>query len=1693
MTSGVQPTEAGSKIPQNSPLFRHFLCYDYELMLTRFLFIALFALLLPARAGEIFGSGTTWKMLKGTGPASSPANAWRAISFADGSWEQSAVSPFFYGEPLSGTELGDMRNNYSSIYLRKKFVISDPASLSDLILTTLSDDGFIAWINENEVFRYNMPDGDFAHDGNSLPALTEPIPWETKVISGVAEFLRPGENVIAVHAFNASLGGSSDFVFDATLSSTVDVSGPVIAEINPVDRALVRTLTSIEVFFNEPVKGVDASDLLIDSAPATTLENPAPGHYVFRFNEPATGDVSIRFAPNHGITDLASSPNAFAGASWSYNFDPTAPVPGVIISEFMADNDETINDVDGQNADWIELFNPTATAVNLNNWFLTINTNNPTQWRIPNVTLQANGYLVIFASEKDRRNPAAQLHTNFKIDKDRGSLALYDQRTNLVSSFINYPAQREDVSYGRERANPTLVGFFTTPTPGAPNLPGGPGFAPDVQFSIPGSTFINSVTVALSTTSPTAVIRYSLTSDLPTETSPIYTGPLTLNRTTQLRARAFQQGLLPGRPRTENYLAMNTALANFNSDLPIIILHNNGAGPVSASVNKLALMQVFEPKNGTSSMTNPPDLSGRAMFRLRGSSTQGYSKGSYALEMINEFGDDKKDELLGMPAESDWVFYAPNNFEPILIHNPWAHQLSRDIGRYSPRTRFAEVYLVTTTNMVASANYNGIYVIEEKIKRGPDRVDIDSLKPEHLRDPEVTGGYMMKIDRSDPEGGGFFAANQFLNYVDPKYVEISAPGREAQVNYIQNYMDAFGNALFDTNPSTGYRQFVNVPSWIDHHLLNVLTFNVDALRLSAYFYKPRGGKLEFGPLWDFDRALNSTDGRDLNPRVWRSTVSDRGTDFFNYPWWGEMFQDLEFFQEYIDRYQALRRNHFSTTNLWRLTDDLANQVRRAQPREQGRWGVTPRGGTYQAEVSSLRTWLSNRVTFMDSQFVPAPTITNAPGELITGAKVGIQAAAGVTVYYTTDGSDPRLPGGGVSPKAQLYSGPITVQDNIRLVTRANKPTHTSLTGPDNPPLSSKWSGAHAATFVVHLPTLVLTEIMYNPAPPPPGNTSTNELYEFIELQNRGGTAISLPGFRLTNGVDYIFTQASGVTSLAPGERLVVVKNRAAFISRYGANIRIAGEFTGSLNNAGDRLTLLGPLGEPIHDFEYNDRWYPITDGPGFSLVTAATGPHSDWPLPGNWRPSGKVHGTPGAGDDPLPEIAPVLINEVLTHTDLPAVDTVEIYNPTDGIVDISGWYLSDDFNNPRKYRFPPETRINPRSYLLRDESHFNAGAARFSLSSEGEQIYLYSANSTGDLTGYAHGFDFGAAVNGVTFGRHRTSVGRELLAAQIATSLGGQNSGPLVGPVVLNEILFHPPSLGTNDNTFDEFIELQNISSQQIPLFDPNAPANTWRLRGGVDFEFPRDASIPPQGFALVVNFDPAFIGMSNAFRMKFNLPDGVNLYGPYTGKLDNEGERITLERADTVDPLTGLAPYLEVDEVEYDIEVPWPAGTTNSLKSLQRLYGRFGDDPASWTAADQTAGAPTPGQNNPDRDSDGLPNDWELANGLNPDSALGEHGAGGDPDADGLNNLEEFQAGTDPKNPASTLAFTDIVKRLGKIELSIDARAGKSYSVWYRDSLSAGTWVKLGDFTSPTGGTTVMIDSAPIVNNRYYRLQLNP
>ena len=498
------------------------------------------------------------------------------------------------------------------------------------------------------------------------------------------------------------------------------------------------------------------------------------------------------------------------------------------------------------------------------------------------------------------------------------------------------------------------------------------------------------------------------------------------------------------------------------------------------------------------------------------------------------------------------------------------------------------------------------------------------------------------------------------------------------------------------------------------------------------------------------------------------------------------------------------------------------------------------------------------------------------------------------------------------------------------------PTFLPLASADKAPTIVYQSRLYQASLPspVGVEDLRISEVMYQPLDA--GGLDGDSL-EYIELKNTGSTPVALDGVTFSDGIGYVF--AAG-TNLDAGAFVVLAANATEFAAHYG--FAPDGDYQGRLANDGEQVTLLDASGTVLASFSYADRhpWPLGANGAGFALVPLSDDAALDLDDPANWR-SGQYGGTPGADEPALPAIPPIQVNEVLTHTDLPFKDAVELYNPTDGAVDLGGWYLTDEKEVPRKFKLPAGTAIAARGYLVFDEDDFNPVPGvdpGFALSSAGDAIYLFSADAEDNLTGYVRGFTFGSAENGVTFGREVWASGEEELLPQISETLGRENSGARIGPVIISELMYGPP-VGA-----DEFIELVNISSQTITLFDQQFPEHLWRIEG-IDYIFPADATLGPGAVALVVPLPP------DLFRATYSVPASVTIYGPYTGRLNNAGEAIRLQAPDDPD-LDGTVPYVNVDEVVYGDDEPWPAAADGGGASLYKTnLDGLSNDPANWQA----------------------------------------------------------------------------------------------------------------------------------------------
>ena len=529
-----------------------------------------------------------------------------------------------------------------------------------------------------------------------------------------------------------------------------------------------------------------------------------------------------------------------------------------------------------------------------------------------------------------------------------------------------------------------------------------------------------------------------------------------------------------------------------------------------------------------------------------------------------------------------------------------------------------------------------------------------------------------------------------------------------------------------------------------------------------------------------------------------------------------------------------------------------------------------------------------------------------------------------------------------------YEGRLSLWgESIQLLDQKHNIINT-LTTPANPSLAQQY--------------LRITEIMYHPADPTSG-TFVEQDFEFIELKNTSSTqTLDLTGVHFTNGPIFDFT-GSSVTSLAPGAKVLVVSNLSAFQSRYGTGLNglIAGQYgvvtptlldPTHLSNSGEKITIVDALGETILSFTYSDNWYKQTDGIGNSLVIrdAGAADRSLWDNREGWIASHTATGSPGTDETPDYAADAIVVNEVLAHQDGGMGDWVEFYNTTGASIDIGGWYLSNDNEALKKYQIPVGTVIPAHGYKAfnwRDNfgSTANPGCTTaFTLGELGDTIYLTSAAS-GVLTTYQVSEEFGASNTGVTFGRYIKSTGGKDFAPTASPTYELPNSLPLVGPVVINEIYYHP------DTGANAFIELKNITSQEVKLYDTNNPDHTWRLTDGVFFTFPAGAAIPANGYALVVACDPEY------FRTKYNISSSIPIYGPYSDTLGEAGDTVELKYPGNPQP-NGEVPYYRMDQITYDDRGLWSNTADGDGASLNRIsVTAYGNDVVNWTAGYSTPG----------------------------------------------------------------------------------------------------------------------------------------
>lgn len=925
-----------------------------------------------------------------------------------------------------------------------------------------------------------------------------------------------------------------------------------------------------------------------------------------------------------------------------------APAHALYITELMASNASTIADEDGDFEDWLEIHNESAAPVAVGGWYLTDNDGDLTKWQLPAETIVANGYLLVWTSGKDRTTVGQPLHTSFRLAREGEYLALVrpDGTTVEHEYAPQYPEQQPDISYGLDLTL-TSERCFVDPTPGAVNDESTACVNVEpVSFSVERGFYDTLFSVALTTATAGATIRYTLDGTEPTDThGSVYGAPVSVSGTTMLRAVAFKSGLVTSSSVTHTYIFTDDVIQQHGVGLPPVYYGWSGndwemdpevvndpayATTISGDLKTIPSLSIVtdpdhlfgeddgiyshplargvEWERPTSAEFIYPDGSAafqiNAGVRIQGGSSRigSIKKHSIRLLFKSIYGPSKMDfplfrdspvdrfNTITFSARKSKTWHTGSS-RAQYVRDTWTKDTQVDMGRPAGHSQHVHLYL--------NGLYWGLY-------RATERPDAEFFA-EHL------GG--------EPEDWDARKSNQVLDG-DNEAWETAHAIASAGLSTPSQY--------------AALQQYVDVENLIDYMIMNLYAENTDWDWHNWYIGRRRqsGAGFQFVS-WDAEGVLEK-----VNSNRTAIQYSDAPSALYD----RLRKQNAEFRVLFGDH---VHRHFFNGGALTHASAEArymrrANEIDRAVVGESARWGDKASSTPYTRDVHWITELLWVRLAYFPirsdivvEQFrakdlyptVVAPSFNQHGGLFLPGFELEMDAPAG-TIHYTTDGADPRLAGGGVSPSAQVHAGPLPLTSSVHVKSRVQS--------------GSSWSALNEASFVRDV-LIRVTELMYHP----PGGSA----HEYVELTNVGSDPVDLAGMAFTDGIAFTFP----TSVVAPGDRVLVVADQVAFGAQYGGGLPVVGQYTGKLDNGGEQLRLEGADGGAIHDFAYDDAWYPTTDGSGPSLVIRdPAGAAALWGEADGWRASTSATGSPGTAE--LPMCSDGVDNDLDGDTDFPADD-----------------------------------------------------------------------------------------------------------------------------------------------------------------------------------------------------------------------------------------------------------------------------------------------------------------------------------------------------------------------------------------------------------------------------------------------------
>ena len=1119
---------------------------------------------------------------------------WMDREFDDSSWA-TGDAPFGFGNDVVVTDVGEqMIDQTPSLYLRRTFTVSEEnaSKAEPFRLSAKVDGGFVAYINGFEIARGNLGRlNGFVYADQSAFADADKgkrVTFPSVVLA--SDVLVPGENVFSVQVQNR-----------------------IPNQINERDDSI-----DTEMYF----------------------------------------DASL----NLGLGIFAGGSNIPLGidkASWKYRVGHAEPSGGIVDWAHVVQPE-----LDGDFANWIELHNNGAATVDIGGWHLTDDRDEAKKWAFPaGTSIEAGGYLVVLADSRDGI-PGDYLHTNFGISADGEFLALNDASGDLVSDFGGrYPVQKPFHSYGRSLADASVEVYFSQPTPGAANA--GPELADTVDapdFEPSGGVYDDTTLVTLTSETEDVVIRYTTDGSEPTEfhgeiyTSPIVVEAIDEKTGTPIRARAFKDGFVASRDKSQTYLVgVNDVFKNIRtmslvSDASYAFYAPHGVTTVEGgkgvgddwrsngiddyympdmhgrAFERRVSMELIYPETGENVQVHgglrlAASAWSRGRFTLRQTDRSPWQsspaeKPSFNMFFRDEYGDEALDH--GFVDK-----YPVQSFTQLRIragkndiNNPWIHdELSRrvmaDTGQFSSVGIQAALFL----NGVYKGFYNPVARLRgdlfNEFYGGEADWDVKHID-----------------DWADGDGEAWAITEELL---------------DKDLSVFENYQAVI--------------EMVDPVNIADYFIVNLYGATWDWPHNNFVIARERSERGRWRAyMWDAEGTFGNRGGR---PLTYNSMTADlrnprRDPDDSLGTMWKPLIESPEFQMLFADRLQK----HFFTEG-GALTEE--SMLEHVENLENEIGPLMSFNGNGNIRTQPIKDWIARRadVLFKSAkQFeavdlwsdVQTPFFAPDRAEIESGSTIEIKAGSLFSpqkgdIFYTVDGSDPRLPGGDPNPTAVFYdrggpgfelAGTTTVKARVRLTSLFDR--------------SGQWSALQELNFMVDVQTasaenLLVTELMVDP---PATNEEEEALgykrsdFEFVEFYNPTDTEVDLSDLRFSKGIQYIFAEGASSTITGKGYG-VVVRNQAAFEKRYGAGLPVIGSYTGKLSNDGEELEINDGSYQPIMSFAFGmlAPWPEDPERGGRSLSLLASDGSANPNDAASWAFSSETGGSPGRAEgagpsDPQP-------------------------------------------------------------------------------------------------------------------------------------------------------------------------------------------------------------------------------------------------------------------------------------------------------------------------------------------------------------------------------------------------------------------------------------------------------------------------